>query len=154
MPSAAQAQAEHVGWLRRLFGGGSAAHKAQDRVYKVEYAEPGVPTPKSEEIDFSKFAAEVQKKSSLLAALATGSGPAFKRLAATTEQQLAAFLDKQLNELLIIHRRLGSLNTLLQARVMQEKKTVRGIKIELLTIKNAIVKANQRRHEYKEKEAG
>ena len=41
-----------------------------------------------------------------------------------------------------------------QARVMQEKKTARGIKIELLTIKNAIVKANQRRHEYKEKGAG
>jgi hypothetical protein len=41
-----------------------------------------------------------------------------------------------------------------QARVMQEKKTTRGIKIELLTIKNSIIKANQRRHEYKEKGAG
>ena len=61
-------------------------------------------------------------------------------------------MDKQLNELLLIHRRLGSLNAHLQARVQQEKKTARGIKIELLTIKNAIVKANQRRHEYKEKD--
>ncbi len=141
------------GWLRRLFGGGSAP-KTADRVYKVQYAEPGVPAPKTETIDFPPFAVEVQKKSSLLASLAPGTGPAFRRLAATSESQLAGFVDKQLNELLLIHRRLGSLNTFLQARVTQEKKTARGIKIELLTIKNAIVKANQRRHEYKEKDAG
>ena len=90
---------------------------------------------------------------SSFASLSTGKGPAFKRLATTSEKELAGFVDKQLNELLLIHRRLGSLNTLLQARVTQEKKTARGVKIELLTIKNALVKANQRRHEYKEKEA-
>jgi len=141
------------GWLRRLFGSASAP-KASDRVYKVEYAEPGVPAPRTETIDFTPFAAEVQKKSNLLASLATGKGAAFRRLATTPEGQLAGFVDKQLNELVLIHRRLGSLNTHLQARVTHEKKTARGIKIELLTIKNAIVKANQRRHDYKEKDAG
>ena len=120
----------------------------------MQYAEPGVPAPKTEMIDFPQFSTEVQKKSSLLAALAPGSGPAFRRLAGTSEEQLAGFVDKQLNELLLIHRRLGCLNTMFQARVTQEKKTARGIKIELLTIKNAIVKANQRRHEYKEKGSG
>jgi hypothetical protein len=140
------------GWLRRLFGGGSTPKKT-DRLYKVQYAEPGEPTVKTETIDFGLFAAEVQKKSSLLATLSSGTGPAFRRLATTSERQLAGFVDKQLNELLLIHRRLGALNTVLQQRVTEEKKTARGIKIELLTIKNAIVKANQRRHEYKEKEA-
>ncbi len=147
-----EAQSANVGWLRRLFGGGPSAPKPGNRLYKVQYSDPGAASARTEEIDFPKFLTEVQKKSSLLAALSTGAGPAFRRVAATSEPQLAAFLDKQLNELLLIHRRLGCLNTLLQARVMQEKKTVRGIKIELLTIKNAIVKANQRRHEYKEKD--
>jgi hypothetical protein len=147
----AESRAPSGGWLKRLFGGASAP-KTDERVYKVQYAEPGVPTPKSETIDFPEFSTEVLKKSSLLAALATGSGPAFRRLASTTEEQLAGFVDKQLNELLLIHRRLGCLNTMFQARVMEEKKTARGIKIELLTIKNAIIKANQRRHEYKQRE--
>jgi hypothetical protein len=138
-----------VGWLRRLFGG-APARKPEDRVYKVEYTDPGDPTPRTETIDFPQFAAEVQKRSSLLAALGTGSGPTYKRLAATSEEQLAGFVDRQLNELLIVHRRLGCLNTLLQAKVMKEKKTTRGIKIELLTIKNALVKANQRRHDFQE----
>jgi len=148
-----EARSTKVGWLRRLFGG-TPAKKPDDRVYKVEYTDPGDPAPKTEMIDFPKFAAEVQKKSSLLAALGTGTGPTYKRLASTSKEQLAMFVDRQLNELLLVHRRLGSLNTLLQAKVMQEKKTARGIKIELLTIKNALVKANQRRHDFKDKKAG
>jgi len=149
----AESRGSGGGWLRRLLGA-APAPKIDERVYKVQYAEPGVPTPKTETIDFAQFSAAVQKKSSLLAALATGTGPAFRRLASTSEEQLAGFVDKQLNELLLIHRRLGCLNTMLQARVTQARKTARGIKIELLTIKNAIIKANQRRHDYKEKDAG
>jgi hypothetical protein len=141
------------GWLKRLLGAAPAL-KTDEHVYKVQYAEPGATTPKTETIDFPQFSTEVLKKSSLLAALASGAGPAYRRLASTSEEQLAGFVEKQLNELLLIHRRLGCLNTMFQARVMQEKKTARGIKIELLTIKNAIVKANQRRREYKEKGAG
>jgi len=148
-----EARSVKVGWLRRLFGV-VPAKKPEDRIYKVEYTDPGDPAPKTEMIDFPKFAAEVQKKSSLLAALGTGSGPTYKRLASTSEEQLAGFVDRQLDELLLLHRRLGSLNTLLQAKVMKEKKTARGIKIELLTIKNALVKANQRRHDFKDKKAG
>jgi hypothetical protein len=141
------------GWLRRLFGLAEAP-RPDDQVYKVQYNDPGVPTPKTESINFPQFIAEVQKKSSLLTALSSDKGPAFRRLVATPEKQLAAFVDKQLNELVLIHRRLDCLNTVQQARVIQRKKTARGIKIELLTIKNAIIKANQRRHEYKEKDAG
>jgi hypothetical protein len=146
----AEVKSSGGGWLKRLLGSGPAV-KADDHVYKVQYAEPGNPTPKTETIDFPAFSAEVQKKASLLAALVSGTGPAFRRLAGTSEEQLAGFVDKQLNELLLIHRRLGCLNTMFQARVVQEKKTARGIKVELLSIKNAIVKANQRRREYKER---
>lgn len=142
-----------VGWLRRLFGAAPAS-KNEQRVYKVQYSQTGEPAPRTETIDFQSFAAEVRKKSGLLASLAPGSGAAFKRLAATPESSLSGFLDRQLNELLLIHRRLDSLNTLFQARMAQEKKTARGIKIELLTIRNAIIKANKRRHEYREKDAG
>ena len=135
------------GWLRRLLGRGGDP-QAESRSYKVQYAEPGVPDPRTEVIDFPVFFTDTQKKSSLMAALASGKGPAYRKLDATSEELLANFLDRQLNELLLIHRRLASLNTLFQARATQEKKSTRGIKIELLTIKNAIVKANQRRHEY------
>jgi hypothetical protein len=141
------------GWLKRLLGRGGGTQR-ESHTYKVEYTEPGAPTSKTEVLDFTKVRDEVRKKSSLFAALSSGTGPAYRKLTGTAEPQLASFLDRQLNELLLIHRRLTSLNTLFQARVTQEKKTARGIKIELLTLKNAIVKANQRRHEYKDSGTG
>ena len=150
----AESRTSSVGWLRRLLGGAPAAKAGRPHLQGAVHRSGRRPTSKTETIDFPEFSAEVLKKSSLLAALASGTGPAYRRLASTSEDQLAGFVDKQLNELLLIHRRLGSLNTMFQARVMEEKKTARGIKIELLTIKNAIVKANQRRHQYKEKDPG
>jgi hypothetical protein len=136
------------GWLKRLLGGG-AGQKSEDRSYKVQYTEPGGNQEiQVETVDFAKLSEEVEKKITVLAALSSGSGPAVHKLESTGEESLAVFVDKQLNELLLIHRRLTGLNTLFQARATQEKKTMRGIKIELLTLKNAIVKANQRRHEY------
>lgn len=148
-----ESRSRKVGWLRRLFTR-APSRKPDERVYKVEYTDPGDPAPKTETIDFPQFVADVQKKSSLLAALGTGAGPTYKRLASTSEEQLAGFVDRQLNDLLLVHRRLGSLNTLLQAKVAREKKTARGVKIELLTIKNALVKANQRRHDFKDQPPG
>ena len=139
------------GWLKRLLGV-RISPQAAERICKVQYTEPGVPQPMTETIEFTSFLAEASRKASLLAALSSGTGPAYRRLSDTGEKQLAAFLDKQLNEMLLIHRRLASLNALFQARSAQEKRTSRGIKIELLTLKNSIVNANRKRHEYSDTE--
>jgi hypothetical protein len=148
-----EAHTQGGGWLRRLLGG-RGGPQAATHSYKVQFTEPGAATPKTEALDFTRFQVDVRKKASLFAAVASGTGPAYRKLSATSDEQLAAFLDRQLNELSLIHRRLGSLNALFQARVAEEKKTARGIKIELLTLKNSIVKANQKRHEYKENGQG
>ncbi len=139
------------GWLKKLFGG--RGPKEADRTYKVQYSDPGSPAIKVENIDFASFLAEAGKKASMLGSLAAGSGPAFRKLQSTGDGPLASFVDRQLTDVLLIHRRLGSLNTLFQARAAAEKKTLRGVKVELLTIKNSLVKANQRRHEYKDEGA-
>jgi hypothetical protein len=141
-------QKSRGGLFRILFGGGQ--RKPPDRIYRVQYTEPGAAEPRTEPIDFPAFLLESSKKASMLGVLSAGSGPAYRRLEATGDAQLAAFVDRQLNDLLLIHRRMESLNTVFQARAAQEKKTARGIKVELLTIKNNIVKANQRRHEYRD----
>jgi hypothetical protein len=142
-------QKSRGGFLRMLFGGGGQ-RKPPERIYRVQYLEPGSTDPRTEPIDFPAFLLESAKKASMLGVLSAGSGPAYRRLEATGDAQLAGFVDRQLNDLLLIYRRMESLNAVFQARAAQEKKTARGIKVELLTIKNSIVKANQRRHEYRD----
>jgi hypothetical protein len=139
------------GWLRKLFGGGGSKEAA--RTYKVQFSEPGSPAIKVESIDFAAFLAETGKKASMLGSIAAGSGPAYRKLASTGDAPLASFVDRQLTDVLLIHRRLGSLNTLFQARSAADKRTIRGIKVELLTLKNCLVKANQKRHEFKDEGA-
>jgi hypothetical protein len=137
--------------LRRLFGR-APREKPDAHTYEIQYSEPAAGTPRTEKVNFPRFADEARKKATLLAAIAAGSGPGYKRLVKTGETALAAFLDKQLNELLLIHRRLASFNSLFQARAAEAgKQGIRGIKLELLAVRNAIVKANQRRHEYGER---
>jgi len=137
--------------LRRLFGR-SQRPKTDSHTYEITFSEPAQGTTKSEKVNFPQFAEGTRKKATLLAAISSGSGPAYKRIQGASESSLAAFVDKQLNEMLLIHRRLAGFNTLFQARAAQAgKQGVRGIKLELLTIRNSIVKANQRRHEYGER---
>lgn len=137
--------------LRRLLGMGTR-EKADIHTYEIQYSEPALGTTKTEKVSFPQFAEETRKKATLLAAIAAGTGPAYKRLEGTAEVSLAGFVDKQLNELLLIHRRLASFNAFFQAKASQAaKQNVRGIKLELLAIRNSIVKANQRRHEFGER---
>ncbi len=137
--------------LRRLFGL-APREKPEAHTYEIQYSEPVTGGTHTEKISFPRLAEETRRKATLFAAIAAGTGPAYKRLEVTPERTLAAFLDRQLNELLLIHRRLTSFNALFQSRAAQSgKQGVRGIKLELLTIRNSIVKANQRRHEYGER---
>jgi hypothetical protein len=134
--------------LRRLLGM-SPRTRSDSHTYEITFTEPAVGTKKSEKVSFPEFAQDTRKKATLLAAIAAGTGPAYKRLEGTPEASLASFLDKQLNELLIIHRRLTGFNTLFQEKAASEgKQGLRGIKLELLAIRNSLVKANQRRHEF------
>jgi hypothetical protein len=135
------------GWLRRMLG--SRPQKEQPRAYTVEYAEPGVATPRTERVDFNDFLAESGRTATLLASLASGTGPAWRKLQSGDEAALAAFVDETMHDLLVIHRRMGGLNTMFQARAAKDKRTVRGIRVELMTIKNAIAKAAQRRSDYR-----
>jgi hypothetical protein len=65
------------------------------------------------------------------------------------ETQLLGYLEKNIRELQSLHKTLGALDDFFKTAVDQEDRDkVRGIKPELATIKNAVIKANQKRHEY------
>ena len=129
-------------WLLRGLGQKEGAQE-----YEVEYYETAATAPKVERVAFAAFIAEVRKKVGLLASLATA--PGFARLEASAEQPLLEFVDRQLTDLLLIHRRMAGLNAGFQARAAGGRKTeIKGIRLELVAVKNSIVKANQRRHEY------
>jgi hypothetical protein len=133
-------------WLRRIFLG-AAGRKDAAPVYLLEYTESPAAGTQTERISFDSFLAEARRKSALLASLATPAG--ISRLESAAEPALLEFVDKLLSDMFLLHRRMAGLNALFQSRAAEGVKAdIRGIRLELVAVKNSVVKANQKRHEY------
>ena len=118
-------------------------------VYTVEYLDETTGAHQSEAITFESFMESVAKKSRLYGAFLAKSGTSWTKLQAASEEQLYQFINKELGECHLIHRRCQALDIYFKATASKEERNkLRGVKIELTTIRNSIVKANQLKHEY------
>jgi len=125
-------------------------NKESDPVqYAIEYLDPVKGTTKAENLNYTNFRLEVERKSRFLATLANRGSTAFKKLEAATDDQALEVLAKNIEELQSIHKVMAALDVYFKSEVSREdRERIRGIKPELSAIKNGIVKANQKRHEF------
>ncbi len=131
--------------LRQMMG-----KRAEHVVHDVDYIDPVTSERKSEEIDFTALMDEVTKRAQSLSAMMSRNSAASKRLEGATEEQAYKFLEKGIEDLQAYHRRLFALDEFFKGAVTDPeiKGRVRSIGVELGSVKNAIIKANQKRHEY------
>ncbi|WP_041611444.1 hypothetical protein [Treponema primitia] len=118
-------------------------------IFDVEYIDPIKGVPIKEKVDFSNFRSEMDRKCRTLIALSSRTGAAFNKMQSMSESQLVVLLEKNIRDIQTMHKILGALDDFFKLEAGREDRDkVKGIKPELATMKNAIVKANQRRHEY------
>jgi hypothetical protein len=121
----------------------------QGLVYKIEVLDPVSNQRKAEDLDFGRFVEEMSKRASLLASLAQRNGPAMKRMESMPEDQSYKFLQRNIEELQRMLRILSALDEFFKEETPEEDLSkLKGIKVELTTIKGAVIKANQKKHEY------
>jgi hypothetical protein len=117
-------------------------------VYDVEYMDSNKGTLVREKVNFSSFRADMTKKIRSLTVLGTRAVAAAKS-EAVDEAQLLQQLERSIREVQSLHKTLGALDEFFKTAVDKaDRDKVKGIKPELATIKNAIIKANRKRHEY------
>jgi hypothetical protein len=114
-------------------------------VYEVEHMDNVRGIMVREKVNFDDFRMDLDRKARNLSAINTR-GTATARLAVMQEDQLILFLEKSIREVQSLHKTLSLLDDFFKVTVDRDK--VRGIKPELATIKNAIVRANQKRYEF------
>jgi hypothetical protein len=118
-------------------------------VFTVEYLDPIKGVPVKEKVDFAQFRGEMDRKNRTLAALASRSGPAFNKMQSMAEDQLLGMLERNIRDAQTMHKILGALDDFFKLETDKEDRDkVKGVKPELAVMKNAIVRANQRRHEF------
>jgi len=117
-------------------------------VFDVEYIDPVKGIPVNEKVDFGSFRNDVERKIRTLSPMASRGGAATK-LEAMQEEQLVGFLERNIRELQNLHKTLNGLDDFFKGEAPREiRDKIKGIKPELGAMKNAIVRANAKRHEY------
>jgi hypothetical protein len=122
--------------------------KPDEVIYEVAYMDATKGALIRENLNYHNFRNEMDRKNKYLASL-SAHGAAQGKLDAMSEDQLTAFLEKNIRDVQSLHRTLTALDEFFKSQVPKEfRDKVKGIKPELAAIKNAIVRANQIRHEY------
>jgi delta 1-pyrroline-5-carboxylate dehydrogenase len=117
-------------------------------IYDLEYGDGARGTTVREKVNYHTFREEINRKARSMTAVGAR-GSAAARLEGMQEDQLFAFLAKAIRDIQSLHRTLSALDDFFKTAVDHEdREKIRGIKPELAAIKNAIVRANQKRYEY------
>jgi hypothetical protein len=130
--------------LRKLF-----SPEDKGLVYRIEFIEPVTGSRTAEDLDFNAFIAEATKKSRFLGSFAQRGGPSARRLEGMDEEQAYKFLQRNIEEMQRTLRYLAALEDFFKAETPSEAKArVKLVRGEITTIKGAVIKANQKKHEY------
>jgi hypothetical protein len=117
-------------------------------IYEVEYVDPARGVPVRDKVNFVSFRNDLDRKIRTLSTISIR-GAGLAKLESMQEEQIISFLEKNIREVQSLHKILTALDEFFKAGADREDRDkVRGIKPELATIKNAIIRANSKRHEY------
>lgn len=102
-----------------------------------------------EKVDFHQFMAELAARSRRYAAYAVKDGQTYANIAAQEEDKILEFVTAQVTDGNKMIGMLAGLDDFFkQAAAPANKARIKGIKMEITSIKNCVVKANQVRAEY------
>ncbi|MDR1972473.1 MAG: hypothetical protein LBQ46_11200 [Treponema sp.] len=117
-------------------------------VIELKYTDTARGTQVRDKINYTNFRAELDKRSRILGTYASR-GTSSQKLAAMSEDQLTQILDRLIRDMQNTHKILSAMDDFFKAEAADgEREKIKGIKPELGAMKNAIVRANQIRHEY------
>jgi hypothetical protein len=117
-------------------------------IYDLEYIDPVKAVPIREKVNITAFQSDLSHKVRMLSSM-SAKGAGMAKLETRQDEQLISSLEKNIRDLQTYHKTLTALDEFFKAEVEKEdREKIKGIKPELGTIKNAILRANSRRHEY------
>jgi hypothetical protein len=117
-------------------------------VFELKYMDPIRGTQVRDKVNYTSFRADLEKRNRILGSYAAR-GTVSQKLTSMSEEQLTQILDRLIRDMQNTHKLLGAMDDFFKTETADgEREKVKGIKPELAAMKNAIVRANQIRHEY------
>ncbi|GMO31564.1 MAG: hypothetical protein Ta2F_07090 [Termitinemataceae bacterium] len=117
-------------------------------VYDLEYSDPVKGAPVKEKVNYKTFSIELEKRISILAALAAN-GTAAKKLLGMEEKQLIEILQQNIKTVQKLHSTLSGLDEYFKKEVdKKDRSRIKGYKPELSALKGAQTKGHEKLQEY------
>ncbi len=133
-----------LNFFRQMFG-----KKNGNADYELVLTDKTNSTKKTEMLNYFTFSESLEKRSRYYASITVKTAPGYQKINMQKDDAILEFLHKQISETLPIHDILAALDELFKSNInTKERQKIRGIKMELTTIKNLIIKANQQCAEY------
>jgi hypothetical protein len=121
---------------------------AKPVIYQLEYMDPAKSGPVCEELNFKVFCAMLDKKITILNALAPR-GSAVKKLEGMNDDQLIELLQRNLKDVQGFHKILNGLDDYFKKNANKNTRSrIKGIKPEISALKNTITRANEKLQDY------
>lgn len=118
-------------------------------VYNLIIVEQTTGAKRTERIEYQAFMSELATKAKRYASIAQANSPNYQKIFAMPEEKIADFVAAQISECNHLMVQLNALDEYFKATANPiNKSKVKGLKIDIATLKNSIVKANQQRVEY------
>jgi len=120
----------------------------EDVFYDLIFIDQATGVQKKETTNLHQFRGDLEKKTRILTGM-NAQGPIMAKLKNMNEEQCITYLERTIRDVQNYHRVLTSLDEYFKANIpQQERARIKGIKPELASVKNCIVRANQLRAEY------
>jgi hypothetical protein len=120
----------------------------EDVFYDLLFVDQTTGVQKKETTNLHQFRGDLERKTRILTGMSS-QGPVLAKIKAMNEDQGTAYLERTIRDVQNYHRTLSSLDDYFKTNVSQHNRArIKGIKPELASVKNCIVRANQLRAEY------
>ena len=117
--------------------------------YTLNFVDQTTGAKRTEKLNYQGFMTDISTKTRRFSSVAQTTSPGYQKIASLPEDKIAEFVLAQITECNRLITTLTALDDFFKnAATTANKSKIKGLKIDITTLKNSIIKANQMRVEY------
>ena len=116
-------------------------------IYELTFVDPIKATHTKEYLNLGQFRTDLDRKIKIFSGIG-GQGQLLPKLRAMPEDQILGYLERAIRDVQNFYRILTALDDYFKSAAKESRDRIKGIKPELSSVKNCLVKASQIQHEY------
>ncbi|MCF6334702.1 MAG: hypothetical protein L3J12_03060 [Spirochaetales bacterium] len=131
-------------WIMNLSGKENTV-----RIIDIDIFDERISATRTVRLNLNEYMESTRKTMRIVGALSNKVSATTRKLESASEEAVLNFINKTIEDLHLIINKLDPINTYFRGEVgISHRNSIKGIKIEITTMKNTLIKANQKRHEY------